>query len=88
MARWDASLMDEALARVRAPLMAIQSTTRDAQLRRTPLTARDTSPWLELLRKAVPGARIEIVPGVGHFTQLEAPDEVNRLLSEFSARAR
>jgi pimeloyl-ACP methyl ester carboxylesterase len=88
MARWDALLMDEALARVRAPLMAIQSTTRDAQLRRTPLKAGDTTPWLELLRKTVPGARIEVVPGVGHFTQLEAPDEVNRLLSEFVSQVR
>lgn len=88
MARWDAGRMEAALAAVRSPLMAIQSTTRDAQLRRTPLKAGDTSPWLEFLKNAVPHATIEIVPGVGHFTQLEAADEVNRLLSEFSARAR
>ena len=87
MARWDAAEMDAALAAVRAPLMAIQSTTRDpVLLKRTPLKAGDTSPWLDLLRKAVPGAQIEIIPGVGHFTQLEAAGEVNRLLAAFSAK--
>lgn len=88
MARWDAAQMDAALAAVRAPLLAIQTTTRDAQLRRTSLKAGETSPWLELLRQEVAGARIEVLPGHGHFPQLEAPGEVNRLLSEFCARAR
>jgi pimeloyl-ACP methyl ester carboxylesterase len=89
MARWDAADMDAALAAVRAPLMAIQSTTRDpVLLKRTPLKAGDTSPWLDLLRKAVPGAQIEIIPGVGHFTQLEAADEVNRLVAAFAAKCR
>jgi pimeloyl-ACP methyl ester carboxylesterase len=84
MARWDAAEMDAALAAVRSPLMAIQSTTRDpVLLKRAPLKAGDTSPWLDLVRKAVPGARIEIVPEVGHFTQLEAPGQVKRLIQEF-----
>jgi pimeloyl-ACP methyl ester carboxylesterase len=83
MARWDAAEMDAALAAVRAPLLAIQSTTRDAQLRRSPLKAGQTTPYLELIRGAVPGARIAVVPDTGHFTQIEAPDEVNRLIAGF-----
>jgi pimeloyl-ACP methyl ester carboxylesterase len=55
-------------------------------LKRAPLKPGDTSPWLDLLRKSVPGARIEIVPGVGHFTQLEAVERVNRLIGDFAAR--
>jgi pimeloyl-ACP methyl ester carboxylesterase len=31
----------------------------------------------------VPGARIEIVPRTGHFTQIEAGGEVNRLIESF-----
>jgi len=83
MARWDAGEMDAALAAVRTPLLAIQSTTRDAQLRRSPLKPGDTSPWLELLKKSIPGAKIEIIPGVGHFPQLEAAETVNRLIAGF-----
>jgi pimeloyl-ACP methyl ester carboxylesterase len=83
MARWDAAEMDAALAAVRAPLIAIQSTTRDAELRRTPLKAGQTTPYLDLIRSAVPGSRIAVVPDTGHFTQIEAADEVNRLIAEF-----
>ena len=86
MAHWDAAELDTALAAVRAPLLAIQSTSRNAQLRRSPLKAGDTSPWLELLKSK--GAEVAIVPGVGHFTQLEAPAEVNRLIEEFVAARR
>jgi len=86
MARWDAAEMDAALAAVRAPLLAIQSTTRDAQLRRSPLKAGQSTPYLDLIRGAVPGARIAVVPGTGHFTQIEAADAVNRLIAEFAMR--
>lgn len=86
MARWDAAELDAALAAVRAPLLAIQSTTRNAQLVRSPLKAGDTSPWLELLRSK--GAKVAIIPGAGHFTQIEAPGEVNRLIEDFVAARR
>jgi pimeloyl-ACP methyl ester carboxylesterase len=29
-----------------------------------------------------------VIPEVGHFTQLEAADEVNRLIAEFAAASR
>jgi len=83
LARWDAAHMDAALAAVRVPLMAIQSTTRDAQLRRTPLKPGESSSWLDLLRQKVPSAKIEIISGVGHFPQLEAAETVNRLIAGF-----
>jgi pimeloyl-ACP methyl ester carboxylesterase len=83
MARWDAAEMDGALAAVRSPLLVIQSTTRDAQLRRSPLKAGETSPWLAHLEKKISGLKIEIVTGVGHFPQLEAADTVNRLIAGF-----
>jgi len=88
MARWDAGEMDAALAAVRSPLLAIQSTTRDAQLRRSPLKPGQTSPWLDLLREKCSDLKIEIVPGVGHFPQLEAADTVNRAIAEFAAAHR
>jgi pimeloyl-ACP methyl ester carboxylesterase len=83
MARWDAAVMDAALAAVRAPLLAIQSTTRDSQMRRSPLKAGQSTPYLDLIRSAVPGAKIAVVPDTGHFTQIEATDEVNRLIARF-----
>ena len=88
MARWDAGQMEAALAALRAPLLVIQTTRMNAQRQRTPLKAGETSPWLDLVRSRVPGARIEVLPGLGHFAQLEAPGEVNRLLATFAAGCR
>jgi len=82
MARWDAGQADAAFAALRVPVLAIQSTTRNAHLQRSPLKAGETSPWLDFLKK-FPNMRTEIVPDTGHFTMLERPKTVNRLIEEF-----
>ena len=81
MVRWDAAQMEYALSAVRAPLLAIQSTTLNADRKRVPLRPGETTPWLELVRRRVPAARIEIVPGVGHFAQIEAGEQVNAFIA-------
>jgi pimeloyl-ACP methyl ester carboxylesterase len=82
MARWDAGKMDAAFAALRAPALAIQSTTRNAQLQRRALKPGETSPWLDYLRK-FPNVRTEVIPDTGHFTMIEQPERVNRLIEEF-----
>jgi pimeloyl-ACP methyl ester carboxylesterase len=78
--RWDASSMDAAFDALRCPVLAIQSTTRDlASMRRRMLKAGESSEFLDYLKSR--GARVEILPDVGHFTQIEAPDAVNRLIA-------
>ena len=62
MARWDAAMVEGALAAVRGRILAIQSTTRGADLKRSPLKPGETSPWLELLE----GLRREDRDRAGH----------------------
>lgn len=81
IARWDAANMERVLAAVKVPLLVIQSTYLNAERKRVALNAGDSSPWLDLVRRQAPQARIEIVPGVGHFPQLEVPQAVNKLLA-------
>ena len=81
MARWDAENMERALAAVKVPLLVIQSTYLDAERKRVAIKEGETSPWLEMVRRHAPQAQIELVTGVGHFPQLEAPEQVNELLS-------
>ena len=81
MSRWDAANTEKALAKVKVPLLVIQSTYLNSQRVRVPLKAGESTPWLDLVRRAVPGARIETIAEVGHFPQLEAPEQVNKLLS-------
>ena len=86
MVRWDARNMAAAFGRVGVPLLAIQSTMLTPERKRVPLVPGGSTPFLDLMRSHAPHARIEIVPGVGHFSMLEAPAAVNRLLGDFVAR--
>ncbi len=81
MARWDLTSLEPTLAAIHAPILAIQSTTRGADLKRSPMKPGESNAWLDLLKSR--GARVEIVPDTGHFTQLEAPQRVNALIAEF-----
>jgi pimeloyl-ACP methyl ester carboxylesterase len=37
----------------------------------------------QIMAKAIPSARLEIIRGTGHFNNVEVPDAVNRLLRDF-----
>ena len=84
MARWDLQQMEPALEAARCPILAIQSTTRGADLRRSPMKPGETNPYLDLLKSK--GARVEIVPDTGHFTMLEQPQLVNRVIASYMGR--
>ena len=83
MLEWEVRTIADALANVRVPLLAIQSTYLNAERKRARLAPGQSSPWLDLIRRVVPAARIEIVSDAGHFTMIDAPEACNRLLAEF-----
>jgi pimeloyl-ACP methyl ester carboxylesterase len=83
MVGWDASRMEAAVSAVAAPLLAIQSTYLNPQRKRVHLEPGQSSPWLDLVRRRAPHARVEIVPNAGHFTVLDAPEAFDRVLDGF-----
>jgi len=85
-ARWDAGKLISALAAVQCPLLAIQSTTMSPERKRSPISAGQTSPYLDLLRQHLSAIRVEILPGMGHFPQIEAPEKVNALLETLAPK--
>ncbi len=85
LAAWDAGSLDGALAGVRSPVLVIQSTGVDAARNRVPLEPGQSTPWVDRVLARYPGTRVEIVPGVGHFTMLEASERVSGLIAEFAA---
>lgn len=63
----------ELLPRVRVPTLLIWG---DAD-KRAPLSVG------QAIGDAIPGARLEIIPGAGHLSNLERPTEFNRLVRDF-----
>ena len=70
--------MAEALGRIVCPVQTIWG-ERDA------LPYPDVHARIAVCRKAVPGIRVDLVPGAGHWVQYEAPEPVNRALVDFLA---
>jgi pimeloyl-ACP methyl ester carboxylesterase len=88
MARWDAGSMQAAVDAVRAPVLAVQCTYVNTERKRVPIQPGDTTPWLDLLKARVKALQIEILGGLGHFPQLEAPQRLNPLIASFATARR
>lgn len=86
MTAWDARHGTRALQSIRVPMLALQSTSLNAERVRVPLRKGDTTPFLDAIRRAQPDATIEIIEGAGHFTHLDATAAVNRAIEGFCAR--
>lgn len=84
--RYDSQSMDQTLANVRVPMLAIQSTETRPDGRRLPLLPGQTTPYLEMIRERIKNVAIDIVPGIGHFPQLERPVETNSIIATFLHR--
>ena len=81
MVAWDAARMEETLRGLGVPLLVVQSTYLNTDRERVSLEPGETIPWMELVARCVPHARIETIHGVGHFTMIEATERVNALIA-------
>lgn len=85
LVRYDTDRLGAVLGSLRQPLLALQATFANERRERQSLRAGQTTPYLDFVRAKVPGARIEVIPDIGHFPQLDAPGETNAALASFMA---
>lgn len=85
MQRYDVTRLTSSLGSLRVPVMAVQATFSNERRERRSMTPGQTTPYLEMLRSAVPAARVEIIPDTGHFPQLDEPARTNALIDSFLA---
>jgi pimeloyl-ACP methyl ester carboxylesterase len=88
LVRYDIHRLEHSLAALRVPVMVLQTTFSNEKRERKSLVPGQTTPYLEMVRAKVPSARIEIIPGIGHFPQLDAPNDTNAMLASFAASVR
>jgi len=84
-ASWDIRHMEDALARVDVPVLAIACTYMNASHERCMLSEGQQTQWLQALQTHVPHAQVIRYAGHGHFPMIEAPDRVNEDLERFIA---
>ena len=84
--RWDAARARAVLALVNVPVLVIQSTFLDTDLQRVSLLPGQTAPWMGEVASRVREATMAVVPGVGHFPMLEAPQRTNDAIAAFVGR--
>lgn len=84
---WDATLMAPTLRTVRVPLLILQSTAVDGELRRRPLSRADQSSWITFARTNAPHAEVQIIANAGHFPHVDQPSAVSAALEHFARRA-
>ena len=81
---WDRDRLDGVLARLDCGVLAIQSTAYGPDnVRRSLRAETDRPPYLQLLESALTDVSVRVVPGIGHFTMLEAPETVTSALVAF-----
>jgi pimeloyl-ACP methyl ester carboxylesterase len=83
MQRYDVFRLAASLACLRVPVMALQATYSNEQRERRPMSAGQTTPYLDMIRAHIPTARVEIIPDTGHFPQFDEPERTNALIEGF-----
>jgi pimeloyl-ACP methyl ester carboxylesterase len=83
MQRYDVGRLTRSLASLRVPVLVLQATFSNEKRERRTMVAGQTTPYLDMVRGAVPSARIEIIPETGHFPQLDESARTNALIDGF-----
>lgn len=83
---WDGTIARDALKNASIPILVIQSTTRDASGGRRPLQPGETGVYEAFVQEFAPHAEVVAMPKLGHYTMLEAPDEVNKAIDSWLDR--
>ncbi len=86
--RYDSERFDDIYGRVRVPMLILQTTWTTPERKRVPMSVGQSTPYIDMVRKLVPQAEVEIIPDIGHFPQLERPAETNAILDRFLAKLR
>lgn len=76
------------LSKVNVPMLLVHSRCLDENYQWRSLGPGMTTPWIELVSRQAPQTEVCIIPGAGHFVQVEAPSAVNAAIIDFVARLR
>ena len=85
MVQYDVHRLATAMAILRIPVMAMQTTYSNERRERWSMSAGQSTPYLQMLRACIPTVCIEVIPDTGHFPQIEERGWTSALLDSFCA---
>ena len=85
MVRWDLTKARDALKQITVPVLVLQSTYFNSELKRVPLQPGMTTPWMDAIAASVPKSQAKVVPNAGHFTMIDAAQMVSEEIGKFAA---
>jgi pimeloyl-ACP methyl ester carboxylesterase len=83
--RWDLVNGKDVLKKINVPTLVLQSTFLNTELKRVPLQAGMTTPWMDAVASLVPKSQAKVITGPGHFAMLEAAPAVTEEIQKFAA---
>jgi pimeloyl-ACP methyl ester carboxylesterase len=85
LVRWDLTKGRDALKQITVPVLVLQSTSFNNELKRVPLKPGKTTPWMDAITTSVPKSQSKVVPNVGHFCMIDAAPMVSEEIGKFAA---
>lgn len=80
---YDADDVVEVMRGCGIPVLVLQSTAMGVDRVRRSLREGESSLFMDIARGNCPQAEFTVIPGVGHYAQLEAPNAVNGRIAQF-----
>jgi pimeloyl-ACP methyl ester carboxylesterase len=84
MVIWDAEKSVTSMQAASCPVLIIQSTTRGANRKRSPLSGGERGHYAEQTAGRIPHADVATIDGHGHFITVEAPEWTNGVIETWS----
>jgi len=86
LVRWDLTKAKDAFKQIKVPALVLQATFINPELKRVPMQAGMTTPFMDAIAASVPNSEAKIVTGSGHFAMIEAAPAVTDEIGKFAAR--
>jgi pimeloyl-ACP methyl ester carboxylesterase len=84
MVIWDAEKAEASMRACECPVLIVQSTTRGANRKRSPLAAGEKGHYAEQTAGRIPYATVATIAGHGHFIMVEAPEWTNAAILDWA----
>jgi pimeloyl-ACP methyl ester carboxylesterase len=86
LVRWDLTKSRDGLKQLTVPALVLQATYLTSELKRAPIQAGMTTPWMDAVSQLVAKPEAQFIPNSGHFPMIDATQATNDEIGKFALR--